>query len=264
MAKQAKNPAAVEQVGDHVDPPKPNKAPEPQLPQQQAPATAVDGFEGYNAAVEGQEDRGPRVIQGTKWSFTNEGVWADPDDLVVPPTREVVVVDVARVVQKWIAQMPVETRFVPPGEPMPDIKALNDAAPKSEWTEDLNGKARGPWQSSHIAYMVDLATMERFTYPTSTIGGSVCIDDVVTATKLMRRLRPGACPVVRPKSTFMNTRFGGRQRPFLEIVRWIKLDGSADVGGQAALPAPTPPTPQGVKEVTPPTVREELDDDIPF
>jgi len=40
------------------------------------------------------------------------------------PDFELVAVDVARVVQKWINQITVETRILEPGERFPDIEEL--------------------------------------------------------------------------------------------------------------------------------------------
>jgi hypothetical protein len=84
----------------------------------------------------------------------------------------------------------------------------------------------------------------------------------------MRRLRgPNVYPVVTLGDKFMNTKYGGRQRPFFVIKRWVRLGGE---GGEVeALPAPAPPkTPQQAldefaKPVAEPSLREELNDEIP-
>ncbi len=219
--------------------------------------TRVDGFDD-----DGGNDS-TRVIQGEKWSFTNEGTWVNADEEEIPRNREVVVVDIARVLQKWIDKTPVETRFLASGEQV-DVEQLNDACQKSEWSEDLNGKPRGPWQIQNVVYLVDMETMQRFTYPTSTVGGSIAITDLKDAVKLMRRFKGGGIyPVVSLAGKHMNTRFGGRQRPHFQIKRWISFgpDGTA-------LPAASP---QGLVEhkaaahvVKEPTLHEEMDDDIPF
>jgi hypothetical protein len=78
----------------------------------------------------------------------------------------------------------------------------------------------------------------------------------------MRRFRgQHVFPVVSLSDTFWPTRFGGRQRPHLEIKRWVMLDG-----GGNALPAPEQPklSDQGVQEVKPPTAKEATDDEVPF
>jgi hypothetical protein len=94
----------------------------------------------------------------------------------------------------------------------------------------------------------------------------------------MRKFRGEAVyAVVSLSNTFMNTRFGGRQRPHFIVKRWVAL------GGEGALPSTKPPAltgPQtaeppaeqkttsdkkaGLKEVKPPSVSEELNDAITF
>lgn len=244
-------------------------------------ATHVDGFD--DGASEGDF---VRVIQGEKWTFTNEGTWVNDDEEEIPPTREVVVVDIARVLQKWIDQAPVRdaTRFLAPGEKV-DVEQLNEACPKSEWSKDLNDKARGPWQLQNVCYLVDAGTMQRFTYPTGTTGGGIAISDLKDAVKLMRRFKgPGIYPVVSLGTKHMNTKFGGRQRPHFVIKRWISFGPE----GTAALPPASPPSLQppasppssprkaaaapdhldkvlqGAHVVEEPTLHEELNDEIPW
>jgi hypothetical protein len=74
---------------------------------------AADGFDDFA----GDDQQFARVIQGEKWQFTNEGTWVNGDEEEIPPDREVVVVNTARVLQKWIDQTPVRdaTRFLAPG-----------------------------------------------------------------------------------------------------------------------------------------------------
>jgi hypothetical protein len=83
------------------------------------------------------------------------------------------------VVQKWVNQVAVDTIFVPPQQKWPDLDKLNDACPKTEWRKDFNDNLVGPWQRSRVVYFVDLNTMEKFTWPTSTVGGDICHADAV-------------------------------------------------------------------------------------
>ena len=108
--------------------------------------------------------------------------------------------------------------------------------------------------------MVDLQTMQRFTYPTSTVGGAIAIgSDLEMRVRLMRRFKgPGIYPVVSPGTKHMNTRFGGRQRPHFVIKRWVAL------GGEGALPLTELPALRGPQTVEPPTAKEALDDEIGF
>src|SRR5262249_12515464 len=149
----------------------------------------LDGFEGYEDAVEGgdQESSG-RVIQGTLARFTNEATWVANDE-ELPPKLELIAIDIARVVQKWKGGVPVETIVLMPGQKFPDIKKLNEAVPQEEWEEGPDGNPRGPWQAQHVAYFLNPATMDRYSYPTGTVGGSIAIRDLVDKTTWMRRFR---------------------------------------------------------------------------
>jgi hypothetical protein len=61
----------------------------------------TDGFETFEAGVEGEESQGRGVIQGTCVKFTNEAAWMINDGDELSGDLELVVVDIARVVQKW-------------------------------------------------------------------------------------------------------------------------------------------------------------------
>jgi hypothetical protein len=83
----------------------------------QSAQTQLDGFTGYDDRVEGDDrPQGGAVIQGTIIKFSNEGDWITGDGDEMSRERELVAVDVARIVQKWIDQKPQETVFVAPGE----------------------------------------------------------------------------------------------------------------------------------------------------
>lgn len=261
----------------------------------------LDGFAGYEDRVEGDDrQQGGNVIQGALVKFTNEATWLTRDGDELPADRELIVVDIARLVQRWKDQQPVETRILAPGEKFPDVADLNEAVPRTDWVKGPDGKPRGPWQAQHVVYMLDPATMERYSFPTGTVGGAIAVRDLVDKTNWMRRYRGGhVYPAITLSDTFMNTRFGGRQRPHFLIKRWVKLDAES---GERALPAPAledpvrtrldqfaanenkskaetktatvlaspapeapgTPTQAGAQEVDPPSLREELNDDLPF
>jgi len=233
--------------------------------------TPIDGFEGYE-----EQEQGGRVIQGTLIKFTNEAKWVTRDGDEIDPNLELVAAKVARIVQKWIDGQSVETHFLAPGEPFPDIKAMNAAAPKEEWGEDPGGNPRGPYQKSHVVYLLnDDATMDRYTYPTSTDGGHIAVTELRDKVKWMRRRRETIVyPVVTLSDTFFPTRYGGRQRPHFIIKRWVGFGGD---GNAQALPMPTsttlPPAdvkeqpakknPAGLRTIEPPNLKEDLQDEIP-
>ena len=85
---------------------------------------------------------------------------------------------------------------------------------------------------------------------------------------------PTFFPVVKLADKFMNTKWGGRQRPFLQILKWIAM------GGDGALPAPESqvqierapaapldrkdePTAAPTEIVHEPSASEILDDELP-
>jgi hypothetical protein len=107
----------------------------------------VDGFTDETEGTDTDGHGAPgSVIQGLMIKYTNEAKWELRDGEEMPPELELIAVDVLRIYQKWIDQQPVETVVLGPGVRIPDIQALNEATPKSEWSTDLNNNPRGPWQ----------------------------------------------------------------------------------------------------------------------
>jgi hypothetical protein len=227
-----------------------------------------NSFSGYVDRTEGDDRQQTGVIHGYLIKFTNEANWVCNGE-ELPPDLELVVVDVGRVVQKWQDQQPVETRILEPGEKFPDLEQLNEDTPRSGWTQGPDGQPRGPWQAQRLVYLLNLKTMDRYTWPTGTTGGAIAVRDLVDKIMWMQKYKgPDIYAVVTLSDTHMKTKFGGRQRPHLLIVRWVRLGG----GGEAALPAPAQPTQlEGsatdkptLKTVNGPTLREELNDAIGF
>jgi len=213
----------------------------------------LDGFDDFN-----DEDGGSRVIQGALVKFTNECTWESGDE-ELPPDLELIVIDVSRVVQKWHDGNPVETIVLVAKEPWPDIKAMNAATPREEWEDGPDGHPRGPWQGQYITYLWNEKTGGRYTYATGTIGGGLCVRELIKDTNLTRDYRGDRVyPVVTLGDVFMNTRYGGRQRPRLKIMRWVTF------GKNKTLPAPDTAKLQGPQEVKPVTAKEITDDEIPF
>jgi hypothetical protein len=206
------------------------------------------------------------LIQGTLIKFSNEATWETRDGDEISPDLELVAVDVVRVVQKWEAGRPVETRILEPGEKFPDIEVMNEEVPRSEWVEGPDGQLRGPWQKQHILYLLDPATMDKFTFPTGTTGGGIAIRELVDKASWMRRVRgQSVYAVVLLSNAFMKTRFGGRQRPHFKIVKWTRLGGEGDAV-EALPPPPALPAPAAKPElvsVSEPTLAEELNDELP-
>lgn len=259
-----------------------------------------DGFEGYEDRSEGddQQHASCGIIVGNVLKFTNDYKWVTRNGEELSPDLELVVVDVARVVQKWKNGRPVETIVLQPGQKFPDLEDLNEKTPRGEWVKGPDGQPCGPWQAQHIPYLMNPATLDRYSFPTGTTGGAIAVRELVNKVKWMRKFHGvHVYPVVTLSDTFLHTRFGGRQRPHFIVKRWIDLGGD-----EKTLPAPghgSPPTAaqlenfatkkpeektteataepeknttttkRGVTRFNAPTVeepalREELDDEIPF
>jgi hypothetical protein len=222
-------------------------------------ATAIDGFDGFEDSTEGAKERGGGVIQGRIIKFTNEARWETNDGEEVDENRELIAVDVGRVVQRWLDQRPIETIILKPHEKFPDIAKLNDAVPREEWVEGPSGELRGPWQSQHIVYLLDPATMDKFSIPFGTVGGQIAVRDLCDKTKWMRRFRgENVYAVVQLNDVFMPTRFGGRQRPHFEVRRWVCFGA----GGEPL--AVTGPTDKATVALDPPSAKEVTGDEIQY
>src|SRR5262249_44647743 len=131
------------------------------------------------------------------------------------------------VVNKWPPNQgaPLETIVLEPGQPFPDLKKRNEACPKSEWREAF-GKLRGPYQAQRLLYLLDLVTLDKFTFATSTVGGTRAVHELADKIAWMQRYRQaGVRPLVQLSSTFMPTQYGGRQRPHFIILDWIAPSG---------------------------------------
>ena len=224
----------------------------------------VDSFEGWEDGVVGNDrPEGAGIIQGDVVKFTNEATWVTRDGKKLPKDLELVAVNVTRVAQKWWDGHPVETIILEPHEKFPDVEDKNEKTPREEWVEDPNGNnLRGPWQAQHILYLLDLKTMDKFTYPTGTAGGRIAIRELHNKIMWMRRLRGQTVyPVIVFSNAFMKTRFGGRQRPHFQIVRWVRLGGEGDE--VKALPLPQPPPQSDLAVIEEPSLKEEMNDEIP-
>jgi len=244
-----------------------------------------DGFESYDDSVEGH-DRSPSN-QGSILKFTNEARWITREGEEIPPTKELIAINIGREVVKWNTdkEAPPARTILKPGQRFPDIEKLNAEIPQSEWVETPDGGMRGPYEARHVVYLLDPVTMAMYRYPTGTVGGHIAVSELVDQTKWMRRIRgANVYAVLVLTDVFMKTRWGGRQRPQLRPVRWITFGEGGDLPA-----APTPPKlvspgiaatldqfaeqsqqtspekPQtGMQTVEPPNLKEEIDDHIPF
>jgi hypothetical protein len=234
-----------------------------------------DGFAGWEDGVEG-DDRpvNAGLIQGTHLKFSNDGRWIDRNGNEISGNLELCVAEVIRLVQKWQDQYPVEIIILKPHEKFPNIEAKNEATPRDEWGEDQDGNPRGPWQAEKLLRLVNLETMDKYSYPTGTIGGEIAIRELVERINWMRRYKGNdVYVIVTLGRIWWELKRGGRWKPHFIIKRWVRLGGGG--GGEELPPSQEiPPTPIAapVQQVSPqsdlplvaePTLQEELNDSIP-
>jgi hypothetical protein len=244
--------------------------------------TMLDNFADFDTSVEGDDDRptAGRLV-GTRLKFTNQATWVTHPDSTNCSDRILVASNVRRTEVKWGVvekKPPIDTRELKPGEKFHDMEVLNAQCPKEEWRMSYS-KLEGPWEIQHVLEFVDLATMERFSWPTSTIGGSIAVEELVDRINMKRQFykRVDIWPLVKLTHRFMKTGWEGRERPYLEIRDWYwPRKGEENtletaLAEQKALPSPpekmtpapekVPPTLEKVPE---PTLAEEMKDELPY
>lgn len=229
-----------------------------------------DGLDSFSVEQLGQKTGafgGARLLKYVTDHFvTREGE-------IIEPIREMIVLGLKKIVQKFVSQKLVDTIVVPDGESMPNVDAMNEEAPREEWGTDLNGNPVGPFMRVLVLKMLDANSMERFAFVTSSVGGSIAIGDLSDKVKVMRRLNgPNVAPVVSCCVTNFKTRYAMRKRPDFRVLRWIALGGD----GSGGLPKPesakslAAPTSKGKTlgigtPVAEPTLKQEMDgDSVPF
>jgi hypothetical protein len=192
-----------------------------------------DGLDNFSPEQIGRKTGafgGARLLKFVDGHFvTREGEEIGPD-------KELVVLGLKKVVQKFVGRKLLDTIVVPDGEKVPNLTEMNDAAPREEWGVDLNNNPVGPYTLVLVLKLINAATLDLFAFITNSVGGSIAIGDLSDKTKIMRRFRgPNVSPVVSLGVTTFRTNFGPKKRPDLRIVRWLTL--SADL-----LPGPDRPT----------------------
>jgi len=189
-----------------------------------------------------RENDSGRVIRGAQLKY-NDGCWSSRDGQPAP-SSPLLVVGVLTILQQWLDQKPIKTLKKEKGKPWPDVEALNDTVPQSQWEIGIDGKPRAPWQMQWVVYLLDEKTAERFTYANGTVGARIAVDELKdrVSDKRFMLANNTVLPLVELPCTPMKTRFGGKMRPEFKTVGWRSFGGTLE---------PPPPT-------------KLLSDEIPF
>jgi hypothetical protein len=230
-----------------------------------------------------------RLIQGARIDcnvLDTAAPWKNPDDTPVDADAEWLVTGIHEAIQRW-RDGQCETTHKQPGVPLPSVKELNAGVPASEWeTNKFTGEPRPPYEHVWVVYLVDLATCDRRTFVSGTVGAKIAWEELRDRVAWMRRLRgERVLPIIRLGiGSFLTRKFGVRPRPTFLPNRWIGPAITMPAPQIEHTPAPTNeyaaakeglvpgyPDDHGgnvsnkkLKKVDPPTTAEDLDDKIPF
>jgi hypothetical protein len=133
------------------------------------------------------------------------------------------------------------------GEKPPEREDLDDPN-QDEWPEGLDGKPSDPWVFQYLLPLENIGTGEVVIFVTASIGGRTAVANLCDAyAKRGKRVPNCGQPVIKLATTEMPTRkFGKVLRPLFEVVHW---DDANDIE---------------LIEPSPPTLRGDMDDQIPF
>lgn len=149
--------------------------------------------------------------------------------------------------QHWKNGVPVETIVYSDDREIPYIDDLNEPFPRDTWEEGPYGP-KPPWQRNYVIYLLDPLSGATYTAINSTIGQLRAFEALRDRISLTRRLVANMSRrVVKLSSAMMKTRYGLKERPEFQVLRWHNLSPCAE------------PT-----MIAPPTSAEVIDDDIPF
>ena len=210
----------------------------------ETPLASDDGFD--QAAA----DAASRIVRGTLLKFS-DGRWSKgKEGIPVADGAELVALSTAYGWVKWVAGKPEKYVMREPGKRLADRDELGDLD-EAGWEDGPSGEPRDPWQESRFLYLVEQDTAESFTFSTSTWTGREAIVTLADQIALMRRARPNVVPVVALGSAPIQTRFGRKSKPVLQVMRWH--------GGDVE-PAPPRQLPETTFGSEPPPV--ETDDEF--
>jgi hypothetical protein len=206
------------------------------------------------------------IIKGERLKFPDTR-WTDVNGIALPPDNEYLVLRTDIVGQRWIKdgdKRRPEVIFKKSDESLPDTVAqLNAKIPKSKWEKGLGGEARPPWAVLYVVYLVNPVNGKMYTAANSTTGMRIAYRALVDQVLTMRSLRAeNVAPIVKLAAKPMKTQYGMKQRPDFDVVEFRSLGGvlpnkpTLQIGNKVGSEKIGEP-------VEPPTIQEELDDDLP-
>jgi hypothetical protein len=210
--------------------------------EQHLPANSNDGWNDTAAEIDS------RVIRGTLLKFADWKWSKGTEATEVEAGTQLLAIGTAAAWVKWKAGKPVQYIMREPGKALPDRDELDEPEGCGTWEAGPDGKPRDPWQDTRFVYLLDPMSVELLTFSISSSGGRSAVINLADQIRRMRGLgHPNALPIVELGAGPMPTRFGRKSKPLFKIIKWYS-------GSNGSAP----------KEVSPPSLKEELNDAIPF
>jgi hypothetical protein len=198
-----------------------------------------------------------RLIVGIKLKCV-DGQWSAADGSELKRETHYLVRGTVTAAQKWEGNIPVETVIKEPGKPFPDVDELNKKIPQDTWEKGIDGKPREPWQITRVLYLIRSPDGKLFTYLNSTFGAKIAIGNLRDQVLVMRGIRGAeVVPIVGLSSAPMKTAFGQKIRPDFIVIGWRELASPQQPMIEAKAV-------EIGKPAEPVTLKEELDDEIPW
>jgi hypothetical protein len=158
------------------------------------------------------------LIRGTLLKFS-DWHWSTRDGASVPDGTRFLATGTNAAWVKLKDKKIVERIVRKSGVRLPDRCELDEKDQKL-WPLGLNGKdLDDPWKLSAYVHLVG-ENAEAFTFATWSGGGRSAVNDLADTITRMRRVRPGAVPMVELHAAPMRTQFGKKSKPLLKIIEW--------------------------------------------
>jgi hypothetical protein len=184
------------------------------------------------------------------------------DGTAIPPDRQFLRIHQAQVIQFWQGGRPDPTKDIveQPDKDFPDVAALNDQVPKNQWELDaITGEPRAPWSLAYAIYLFDPKNAQIYSHMGSTNGQRVAYYTLRERIQWMRAYRDeSVAPILTLGEKLFSKRFNKFRAEFI-IVEWRRPPGELE-------PKRLEKPPAGFigEKVEPPTLKEELNDEVPW
>jgi hypothetical protein len=223
-----------------------------QMTQQEKLPIPTDGYDD-------DDNTGSELIKGEIIKCI-DGNWSVKGGASIPLGTQMVALSTAMALQHWKDGERLEEIVKTPGQPFPDLKALNDAIPEDEWELGMDDKPRAPWSLQYVVYLLDPKTGGIFTFINSTWGAMKAVTLLRDKVKMMRLLRGDkAVPIVALDSVPFKGKYGPKIRPEFTPIEYRIL------GAPITTPVSNTATPliEHMQPVEEPTTEEILNDEMP-